>query len=220
MRQREKHSTLAYLNFAFIWGKSLLAILVVMFAFIAVKNISPIKPNAQIEIILTWDDNSKNDIDLWVNPPDNKPVYYGNRESEGGLVSLDRDDLGINDQTILNGNIIDATARDEIVSIRGPVTGHYSVVANLYTYRQESGLQVGDTLPIPIHVKIQIVQLTPCNGIVYTATNIITLNNQELFLVNFDLNSVGTITNIDNQHPFSVMSLAASTSTFVSDELQ
>jgi hypothetical protein len=220
VRRRENQYSIAYLNFAFVWGKSLLAILIIMFCFISVKSISPIKPPSQIEIILTWDDNSQDDVDLWVNPPNNKPVYFANRDSENGLITLDRDDLGINDEAVINGQEVKAAFRSEVVSIRGNVVGHYSVVANLYDYREVSGLSVGSVLPKPIHVKIQIVQLDPTNGIVYSSTKVITLNNQELFLVSFDLNSDKSISGIDDVNPVDVMGLTSRTSDYVSDNFQ
>ncbi len=222
MRHRQSQFSIAYLNFAFIWGKSLLAILIIMFCFITVKTVSPVKPNAIVEIIMTWDDNSVDDVDLWVNPPDNHPIFYANREGEGGLISLDRDDIGINDHSIVNGITINSPQRDEVVSIRGMVTGHYTVVANLFFDRDmnQGVLSVGAPIPKPIHVKIQIVQLDPTNGIIYTNTRTLTINNQELYMVSFDLNSDKSITNIDDSHPVSIMGLSADSGAFVSDEFQ
>ena len=52
-------------------------------------------PNAIYEVILTWDGNSEDDLDLYVRAASGHTVAFNNREGgDGSLISLDHDALG------------------------------------------------------------------------------------------------------------------------------
>ena len=69
---------------------------------------NPIAKDKDIEeksdfiIILTWDDESGDDIDLWVRDPLGNIVSFRNRGA--GLMHLDRDDLGLSNDRILKSD--------------------------------------------------------------------------------------------------------------------
>ena len=52
-------------------------------------------PNVLYEIILTWDGESEDDLDLYVRSASGHTVSFNNREGgQGSLISLDHDALG------------------------------------------------------------------------------------------------------------------------------
>jgi len=92
------------------------------------------KINVEFLIIMTWNDYSADDVDLWVEDPQNNIVCFKNREA--GLMHLDRDDVGIRNDIIstVDGQIIVRQNR-EVVAIRGIVPGEY--IANVHMYTKE-----------------------------------------------------------------------------------
>ena len=61
-----------------------------------------IDPKAEYILTITWEDNSPDDIDVWVEDPEGQLVYF--RATEAGLLHLDRDDRGlINDTITISG---------------------------------------------------------------------------------------------------------------------
>ena len=64
---------------------------------IAIDN--DIEDNSDFIIILTWDDESGDDIDLWIRDPLGNLLSFRNRED--ALMHLDRDDLGLSNEIIL-----------------------------------------------------------------------------------------------------------------------
>ena len=65
---------------------------------------NPIAKDKDIEeksdfiIILTWDDESGDDIDLWIRDPLGNILSFKNRED--ALMHLDRDDLGLSNDKV------------------------------------------------------------------------------------------------------------------------
>ena len=64
-----------------------------------------IDPKAEFMITATWEDGSPNDVDVWVEGPGGKLVWY--KKSQDGLMHLDRDDRGLtNDMQLIDGKEI------------------------------------------------------------------------------------------------------------------
>ena len=60
---------------------------------------------AEFIITLTWPDGNANDMDVWAQGPSGELVWFRGREA--GLMHLDRDDRGLeNDTIIVNGRKI------------------------------------------------------------------------------------------------------------------
>ena len=115
-----------------------------------------IDPKAEYIITITWEDNSPDDIDTWVEDPDGRIVWF--RNSEAGLIHLDRDDRGqLNDTITINGEKVENPLNQEVVTIRGVVRGEY--VVNLHYYASETGN--------PVDVNVRMVKVNPTLEIVY-----------------------------------------------------
>ena len=82
---------------------------------------SDIPVKAEYLIVLNWDVDATDDVDLWVQRDSTKPVGFSNREN--APLHLDRDDLGsTNDKIIIDGvTKTIAIQIPETITIRGKV---------------------------------------------------------------------------------------------------
>ena len=80
---------------------------------------------AEFIITMTWPDRHPDDIDLYVQDPAGKLVWYNQRDV--GLMVLERDDRGdTNDFTMVKSKKVPLPIREELVSIRGVMAGEYT----------------------------------------------------------------------------------------------
>ena len=118
--------------------------------------INPIAKRANVDmpasymIILSWPNDSNDDIDLWVMDPNGNRVGFNRRES--GLMNLDRDDIGtISDSVVIDGKSVIVELNREVVSLRGNVPGTYYVTAHVYTKRDDN----------PVPVTVEVIRVSP-----------------------------------------------------------
>jgi len=102
--------------------------------------------HAAFLVKINWPSESKDDVDLYVSDPLNQIVYF--RQKQIGLMSLDRDDTGReqNMVTLPDGRVVQSQFNEEQVNIRGIVEGEY--VVNLHMYRKS------DDLPTKVEVAL------------------------------------------------------------------
>ena len=83
-------------------------------------------------IVMTWDDDSGDDIDLWVRDPLGNILSFRNRGV--GMMHLDRDDLGLSNDKVKgpDGKIQYVYRNKEVVSLRGYHAGTYLVNVHVY----------------------------------------------------------------------------------------
>ena len=104
-------------------------------------------------IVMEWQDDFSDDVDLWVQYEDDRPVGFRNRIN--GHVGLDRDDLGFaNDYVVVDGKRQLIKVNREVVNIRGVVPGNYYVAAHVYS--KNMGSQEG-----PIRIKVTVLDVNP-----------------------------------------------------------
>ena len=194
-------STIAYLNLALTWAKGVMVLLLATFALIAVqKNDSAsTKPKAELIIEMTWEDFSNHDLDLWVATPTKEIVFYAFREAMNGLVSLERDDRGIN-------NSLDSKAiptRQETVVFRTMANGNYAITAHLYRVDGYTG-EVGSPLLVPIPFTVKIVSLNPSYQVVFSKNFEFLAIREEKFIVRFAIEDGKVIVDESNM-PLSLL---------------
>ena len=116
-------------------------------------------PNVIYQIILTWDGESNDDLDIYVQSASGHTVAFNNREGgQGSLISLDHDALGKYRNNSL-GNGQDGTVvnyNEEIVSFRGITSGENIVTVHVYSKRDEQ----------PIKASIKLIKIKPFKEIV------------------------------------------------------
>jgi hypothetical protein len=102
--------------------------------------------HAAFLVKINWPSESQDDVDLYVSDPLNQIVYF--RQRQIGLMSLDRDDTGReqNMVTLPDGRMVQSQFNEEQVNIRGIVEGEY--VVNVHMYRKS------DAIPTKVEVAL------------------------------------------------------------------
>jgi hypothetical protein len=141
---------------------------------------------AEFVAILEWPESSQSDVDLWVRNPYGTVVNFQHKDA--GLISLDRDDLGVGNDSITgpDGQPIAATTRREEASIRAIMPGRHVVNVMLYALRDNP----------PIRAKVQIIKLNPYRVIVEREIDLST-KGEERTVATFDVAADGSVANVD-----------------------
>jgi hypothetical protein len=141
-----------------------------------------IDKKAEFLITMTWPDEHPDDIDLYVQDPTGKLVWYNQKEV--GLMTLERDDRGdTNDFTLVERTKIRLPIREELVSIRGTVAGEYTVNVHLYQH----------LAPAPVPVSIKVEKLNPSLQVVYYQTMVLDHTDEEKTAIRFTVSDDGTV---------------------------
>ena len=116
-------------------------------------------PNVIYEVILTWDGESNDDLDIYVQAASGHVVSFNNREGgQGSLISLDHDALGKSrNNSLANGQEgTVANFNEEIVSFRGITDGENIVTVHIYSKRDDK----------PTKGTIKLIQIKPYKEII------------------------------------------------------
>ena len=122
--------------------------ILVGFAFLFIVAFLLIKPEAKKEdferkaefvVVMEWDHDQPDDIDLYVNDPTNSTVHF--RLPITNFMYLDKDDLGYANDIVKNvdGTITKVNINREVVTIRGIIPGEYIINAHYYSARKWAG---------------------------------------------------------------------------------
>lgn len=142
---------------------------------------------AEFIIEMTWTDGSPNDVDLWVRAPDNSITYFNHKDSK--IVTLDRDDLGINNATVVDGTTYGSNTRREVISIRKIIPGTYNINAMMYSNRNNQKESV----------KVTVRRLNPYTEIVEKVLELQT-TGEEQTAVSFDMDADGNVSDLDDTY--------------------
>ena len=115
-------------------------------------------PNVIYEVVLTWDGESNDDLDLYVKSASGHIVSFNNREGgDGSLISLDHDALGKSrNNSLQNGEGVVVNYNEEIVSFRGVLEGENVVTVHVYSKKDEE----------PINATIKLIKIKPFKEVV------------------------------------------------------
>jgi hypothetical protein len=156
---------------------------------------------AEYLIIIEWEENANDDVDLWVRDPEGITVSFTNKT--GGLLNLEKDDLGMSNDKWRkpDGTIVTIPINREVITMRGIVPGRYQVAAHIYSrkvkvYTRPSGMTetVRDNTPGTIIATL--VKINPY-GEVYTTTRKYDTKGQVFPLFNFELDQDGKVIALD-----------------------
>jgi len=116
-------------------------------------------PNVIYEVVLTWDGESNDDLDIYVQSASGHTVSFNNREGgQGSLISLDHDALGKSRNNSLangqQGTVVNYN--EEVVSFRGITAGENIVTVHVYSKRDDA----------PIKGTIKLIKIKPFKEIV------------------------------------------------------
>lgn len=192
-RRRGRHddTETALANFALTFAKAMLVLCVVLFVMIAdeTPRTEGIRPKIEAAVLVNWPKQAKVDVDTWVQDAEGHVVFFQNKE--GGTVFLDRDDLG---QDCV-------AACEEIVSLRGLVTGEYVINLNVYYALTEQGAGRQNAPldePLPVHVRV--VQMNPVIATRWEGEVVLHSVKEEKHVVRFTVNA-GKLDQFDTTRP-------------------
>ncbi len=145
-----------------------------------------IDPKAEYILTITWEDNSPDDVDVWVEDPEGQILWF--RTPEAGLLHLDRDDRGlVNDTITIAGEEVQNPLNQEVVTLRGVVKGEY--IVNLHYYASETGT--------PVDVNVRLVKVNPKLEVVYYGTVNLEKRGDEKTAVRFKIGGDGDVYGIN-----------------------
>jgi hypothetical protein len=158
-----------------------------------------IDPEVQMIITARWDDNSRTDIDLWVLGPNKVPVGYSNKD--GRYILLDRDDLGIQNDTLeVNGERVVIRRNIENASITKLIPGEYFVT--IHNYNTFASMEQGVLVRETEVVRVTVTTLTPYR--VEFSQDFIVPYKKEVSVVSFLVNEDGKLTDIRTDLTFKI----------------
>ncbi|SVA07002.1 uncharacterized protein METZ01_LOCUS59856 [marine metagenome] len=143
-------------------------------------------------IVLTWDDESGDDIDLWVRDPGGRIVSFRNRGI--GFMHLDRDDLGLSNDKVQgpDGKMIYVYRNKEVVSLRGYSEGTYLVNVHVYNKKLWKDGKMHRS-----NIKVELIKLNPYNEVAQ-AQFIAVGRGQEFTAFHFTLDAEGKVISVDD----------------------
>lgn len=143
---------------------------------------------AEFIITLTWPDNQPDDLDIWVEDPHGEIVSYLQREA--GWLHLDRDDRGsLNDTIEINGQEILHPVNQEVVTMRGIISGEY--VVNIYYYESVTRG--------PVSATVQIDKINPVLETVFFDRVVLESQDVEKTVVRFRVSDRGEVVGVDRR---------------------
>ena len=146
--RKNYHSNTAFLDLLFNFLLATMILLTIAVVFIVTEqNKADIKTKAEFVITISWNEEYDNDVDVWVEDPLGRLLWY--RQKEAGLMHLDRDDMGHRNDITEDGKVI--RINQEIVTIRGCVEGEW--VVNLHLYKKHTRE--------PTDVEVSFIKLNP-----------------------------------------------------------
>ena len=181
IKQRQLSDPFTDLLFNTLLGFSLLFFISIIFMN-PIAKMGNVNFKAEYIITVTWPDNQPDDIDVWVQDPNQNLLSY--RNSDVGWLHLDRDDRGeVNDTITVNGEEVVYPINQEVVTIRGIIPGEY--IVNLYYYN------AAGTQPVEALVKVE--KVNPTLQTVFVKKVMLAQQDDERTVVRFELDEEGRI---------------------------
>lgn len=136
-----------------------------------------VKALTKYMVIVTWDPESTDDVDLYVqNPATDVPVCYYNLSN--GLMYLDDDDLGPSkDIIVVDGVEREVKTNHEVIYIKDIIPGEYIINVHMYTKRN----------PGPTTVTVEIYGFDPYQ-LIEVRTIVLEFKGQETTIVRLTFN--------------------------------
>ena len=184
--------------------------ILVGFAFLFIIAFLLIKPEqkkadferkAEFVIVMEWDHDQPDDIDLYVQDPTQNKVHF--RLPITNFMYLDKDDLGYANDIVKNvdGTVTKVNINREVVTIRGIIPGEYIINAHYYSSREWTRLgQLNTNINVtskkvkgkekPLTVKIELHKVNPYT-ILWVGEKKFFRNGQEETFVRFTIDKDG-----------------------------
>lgn len=187
-----KHtSTIAFIDLLFNMMLGFVFLFIISFLLINIpKQDEKISPNVEFLIVMTWNGDQDNDLDIWVSGPSGIVSFV---IPQRGSLFLEKDDLGMRNDTyqLPNGDVKKVLINQEVVKVRGIEPGTYTVNVHYYSYGMSRE-------PVDSDVTVSVTKITPFD-IVFEGTQKMTQRGQEVTFVNFRVDDKGLVTDINTR---------------------
>ena len=141
---------------------------------------------AEFIITMSWPEHLADDLDVWVEDPHGEVVSY--LQKDAGWLHLDRDDRGeINDTIMINGKEVIHRINQEVVTVRGIISGEYIVNAYFYTAASQH----------PVDVTLTIDKVNPTLKTIFVDKITMLNQDEEHTFVRFKLDGKGEVLDIN-----------------------
>lgn len=194
------HANISFIDLLFNTVLGFAVFFIIAFVLMSIQknqNDANIKTRAEIVVTLTWDNDSPDDVDLWIRDPEGHIMYFARKEV--GLMHLDRDDLGQgqgNSIITSDGRTINVPYRQEIGAIRGNLPGEWVVNIHMYNKRSSN----------PTNVTVRIEKLNPQVQLVLLSPFVMTRHGEEITAARITMTADGTIVAVTTNPPVSLVS--------------
>ncbi len=186
IRDKKLSDPFTDLLFNTLLGFSLLFFISILFMN-PIAKLGNVNYKAEYIITVTWPDNQPDDIDVWMSDPNQNILSY--RARDVGWLQLDRDDQGdLNDTIEVNGVKMLYPINQEVVSIRGIVSGEYILNIQLYKHVTQK----------PVTATIKIEKVNPSLKVVYVDKVTLNKEDDEKTVLRFSLDTAGDIIDINH----------------------
>jgi hypothetical protein len=147
-----------------------------------------IAPKAEFVIMVTWPDECPDDVDTWLEDPVGNVAWF--RHKAVGMMHLDRDDLGKQNDTIElpDGTSTISPYNQEVSTIRGAIPGEWTLNVHMYRKRTEK--------PTPVSVSVQ--KLNPTVSIVVQKEIVMARDWEEVTIARFEMSAGAAVLNLDD----------------------
>ena len=186
IKQRQLSDPFTDLLFNTLLGFSLLFFISIIFMN-PIAKMGNVNFKAEYIITVTWPDDQPDDVDVWVQDPNQNLLSY--RNSDVGWLHLDRDDQGdLNDKIVIDGVEKVYPINQEVVTIRGIVSGEY--IVNLQYYKSTTGQ--------PVTATVKIEKVNPSLKVVFVDKVTLAGEDDELTVLRFKLDARGEVEGISH----------------------
>lgn len=179
----------AFLDLLFNCMLGFVFLFVISFLLISPKAEQPgVVLKAEYIVTLTWDDESHDDIDLWMEDPAGNVVFF--KSQEQGLMHLDRDDVGHRRDFVAlpDGELIEFECNQEVLTIRRAIPGVWTLNIHMFAKR--------DTTPTRAIVKME--KIDPRVQTIFRKEFTMSEEWQEITAARFRISYVGQIMSMDD----------------------
>jgi hypothetical protein len=143
-----------------------------------------VEKKAEYIVVIEWNHEYNDDIDLWIKDPAGNIVSFLTKSS--GLMNLEKDDLGTsNDSIVTNGDTKTIFLNREVVTLRGTIPGEYEVMAHVYN-RKFTTYKGSARQDLPGDIIVSVIKINPYVE-AYTSKRPYMETGQNISLVRFSV---------------------------------
>lgn len=153
-------------------------------------NDANIVAKAEYMVTIEWDNDSLNDIDLWMKAPNGEVIYFRHLSSNLGIF-LERDDLGGTNDIIVtvDGDKKIIPINKEVITMRAIVPGNYTINIHAFSLKKDINRTAEN-------VKVSVIKINPFK-IVLDKQVLLDKQGQEVTVWSFVMDKEGNIGEVE-----------------------